>query len=110
MEVVYRRCAGLDVHKDSVTATIQVFEEGEARQVRTKGSRTHWKEVQRLARWLRSSVVECVAMEPTGVYWKPVWNVLEKTIKLVLASPYQIQRTSLSEDRPAGRCLFLRAK
>ncbi len=91
MQVVYRRCGGLDVHKDSITATVLVFEESGERQVRTKEFRTHWKELQRLAQWLRSSLVECVAMESTGVYWKPVWNVLEKTIKLVLANPQQIK-------------------
>jgi transposase len=104
MQVVYRRCAGLDVHKDSITATILVFPEEGERQVRTQEFRTYWKDLQRLAQWLRSSLVECVAMESTGVYWKPVWvsglpvgvccankNVLEKTLKLVLANPYQIK-------------------
>lgn len=91
MQVVYRRCAGLDVHKDSITATILVFEEDKKREVRTKEFRTHWKDLQRLAQWLRSSRVECVARESSGVYWKAVWNVLERTLKLVLANPYQIQ-------------------
>lgn len=91
MQVVYRRCAGLDVHKDSVTATILVFPEEGEREVRTKQFRTYWKDLQRMAQWLRSSLVECVAMESTGVYWKPVWNVLEKTLRLVLANPYQIK-------------------
>ena len=91
MQVVYRRCAGLDVHKDSVTATILVFPEEGEREIRTKEFRTYWKDLQRLGQWLRSSLVECVAMESTGVYWKPVWNVLEKTLRLVLANPYQIK-------------------
>lgn len=91
MQVVYRRCAGLDVHKDSITATVLVFPETGERQVRTQQFRTYWKDLQRLAQWLRSSLVECVAMESTGVYWKPVWNVLEKTLRLVLANPYQIK-------------------
>ena len=91
MQVVYRRCAGLDVHKDSITATVLVFPETGEREVRTQEFRTYWKDLQRLAQWLRSSLVECVAMESTGVYWKPVWNVLEKTLRLVLANPYQIK-------------------
>jgi hypothetical protein len=67
MQVVYRRCAGLDVHKDSITPTILVFAEGAARQVRTKEFRTHWKELQRLAvlaqftcRMCRHGVHRCV--------------------------------------------------
>ncbi len=91
MQVVYRRCCGLDVHKDSITATVLVFHEGAEREVRTQQFGTHWKELQRLAQWLRSSKVEKVAMESTGVYWKPVWNVLERSLSLVLANPYQVK-------------------
>jgi hypothetical protein len=46
MQVVYRRCAGLDVHKDSITATILVFPEEGERQVRTQEFRTYWKDLQ----------------------------------------------------------------
>lgn len=91
MQVVYRRCCGIDVHKDSLTATILVFAEDGQREVRTQVFLTHWKELQRLAQWLRSSKVEKVVMESTSVYWKPVWNVLEKTLSLVLANPFQVK-------------------
>ena len=91
MQVVYRRCCGIDVHKDSVTATILVLHDDREREVRTQQFGTYWKELQRLAQWLRASQVEKVAMESTGVYWKPVWNVLERTLSLVLANPYQVK-------------------
>jgi hypothetical protein len=78
---VYRRCAGLDVHKDSLTATILVFPEKGERAVRTKEFRSYGKDLQRLAPWLRRSLVECVAMESTGVDWKPIGNVREKTLR-----------------------------
>jgi transposase len=91
MQVVYRRCCGIDVHKDSLTATILVFSDGREREVRTQQFGTHWKELQRLAQWLRGSKVEKVARESTGVYWKPVWNVLERTLSLVLANPYEVK-------------------
>jgi transposase len=91
MPVVYRRCGGLDVHKDSITATVLVFGEEGQREVRKKEFGTHWKELQRLGKWLRACRVERVAMESTGVYWKPVWNVLEKSLGLVLANPYQVK-------------------
>lgn len=91
MQVVYRRCGGLDVHKDTITATVLVFGEEGQREVRKKEFGTHWKELQRLGQWLRSSKVERVAMESTGVYWKPVWNVLERTLPMILANPYQVK-------------------
>lgn len=91
MQVVYRRCGGLDVHKDSITATVLVFGEEGQREVRKKEFGTHWKELQRLAQWLRVCRVERVAMESTGVYWKPVWNVLERSLPMVLANPYQVK-------------------
>jgi transposase len=90
MEVVYRRCCGLDVHKDSITACVLVLDGKGQREVRTKEFRTYWKELQRLKLWLYASKVECVAMESTGVYWKPVWNVLEGHFPLLLANPYHM--------------------
>jgi transposase len=91
MQVVYRRCGGLDVHKDSITATVLVFGEDGQREVRKKEFGTHWQQLQRLGQWLRACRVERVAMESTGVYWKPVWNVLERSLPLVLANPYQVK-------------------
>ena len=91
MQVVYRRCGGLDVHKDTITATVLVFGEEGEREVRKKEFGTHWKELQRLGKWLRACRVERVAMESTGVYWKPVWNVLERSLPMVLANPYQVK-------------------
>ena len=68
-----------------------MFSGGGEREVRTQEFATHWKELQRLAQWLRSSKVEKIVMESTGVYWKPVWNVLEKTLSVVLANPQQVK-------------------
>ena len=64
MKVVDRRCCGIDVHKDSVTATILVFGEGQECEVRTRQFGTHGKELQRLAQWLRASQV----LRDGGVY------------------------------------------
>ena len=90
------------MHKDSVTATVLVFEQGKEREKRTQEFGTHWKELQRLAQWLRACQVEKVAMESTGVYWKPVWNVLEKTLSLVLANPHQVKNYAEPEDGRQG--------
>lgn len=91
MQVVYRRCCGLDVHKASITACVLVLGEQGERDVRKKEFGTHLKELIRLKMWLYSSKVEQVAMESTGVYWKPVWNVLEGNFPLLLANPYHMK-------------------
>jgi transposase len=82
LQVVYRRCGGLDVHKDTITATVLVLGEGGQREVRKKEFGTHWKELERLGQWLRASKAEQVAMESTGVYGKPqsgmCWNEVSR--------------------------------
>ena len=72
MEAVLERCCGLDVHKKSVVACV-ITPQG--REIRTFRSMT--KELLELADWLRVKEVSHVAMESTGVYWKPVYNLLE---------------------------------
>ena len=91
MQVVYSRCCGLDVHKDNIAACVLVFDEQGQRQVRKKEFRTYWKDLQRLKLWLYANKVQHVAMESTGVYWKPVWNVLEGHFPLLLANPYHMK-------------------
>lgn len=90
MQVLYARSCGLDVHKDAITACVLVLDEQGQRQVRTKEFRSYWKDLQRLKLWLYSCKVQHVAMESTGVYWKPVWNVLEGHFPLLLANPYHM--------------------
>lgn len=87
MEVVYRRCCGLDVHQASVTACVLAFGQGGKREARKKQFGTDRKSLQQLRLWLYACKVERVAMESTGVYWKPVWNVLEGHFPLLLANP-----------------------
>jgi transposase len=72
MEVVYPRCCGLDVHKKQVVACVLT---GRAKYIETFGTLT--KDLLRLADWLMTHKVTQVAMESSGVYWKPVWNLLE---------------------------------
>jgi len=90
MEVIYERCAGLDVHKDSVVACIRIAEGGRARcAVRTFGTTT--SQLLLLGDWLSSEAVTHVAMESTGVYWRPVWHVLEGQFALVLGNAMHIR-------------------
>jgi transposase len=91
MEVVYERCCGLDVHKESVVACrVAPGPDGAPhKQVRTFGTMT--ADLLELADWLTAAAITHVAMESTGVYWKPIWNLLEGSFELVLANARHIK-------------------
>jgi transposase len=91
MDVVYERCCGLDVHKKTVVACVVSSEpDGSVRkEVRTFGTMTD--ELLALADWLRARGVRHVAMESTGVYWQPIWNLLEDEFALQLANARHVR-------------------
>lgn len=91
MEVIHRRCAGLDVHKATVVACVRLVEDGEVRrEVRTFGTAT--APLLALSAWLAGNGVTHIAMEATGVYWKPVWHILsDGEFELVLANAAHIR-------------------
>jgi transposase len=90
MEVIYTRCAGLDVHKETVVACVRIAEGGTPRQeVQTFPTTTSG--LLALADWLESFGVRQVGMEATGVYWKPVWHILEGHFDLVLANAAHVK-------------------
>jgi transposase len=91
MRVVYERCCGLDVHKTSVVACVlAVGPQGEPRkEVRTFGTMT--ADILALAEWLVGWGCTHVAMESTGVYWKPIWNLLEGSFELLLVNARHIK-------------------
>jgi transposase len=86
MEVLYPHCAGLDVHKETVVACVRHMANGTVtREVRTFGTTT--KDLLALSEWLASQQCTHIAMEATGVYWRPVWQVLsDDDFTLVLAN------------------------
>src|SRR5438876_658647 len=86
LQVIHERCAGLDVHKKTVVAGVLVTEQdGQVRQeVRTFGTTTG--EILAMAEWLKSFQVDSVAMESTGVYWVPIYNLLEESFKLLVVN------------------------
>src|SRR5215813_5107799 len=88
MQVVHEVCCGLDVHKKSVTACV-LWASGRRRQTREFGTFT--KELLELADWLRECGVTHVALESTGVYWKPVWNILEGQFEVLLVNAQHIK-------------------
>jgi hypothetical protein len=91
MEVVYPCCCGLDVHKKSITACVLwAGAKGKSRkEKRSFGTFTH--DLLRLADWLQECGVTHVAMESTGVYWKPVWNILAEQFEVLLVNAQHIK-------------------
>ena len=91
MNVIYAACAGLDVHKKSVTACVWLTPaQGEAtKETRSFGTMT--EDLLALRDWLQSQGVTHVAMESTGVYWKPVYNVLEGGFELLVVNAQHIK-------------------
>ena len=90
MQVLYKSCAGLDVHKDVIVACARVGS-GRKTQRSTESFPTHTAGLLALSEWLTSRGCTHVAMEATGVYWKPVWHILEGTFELVLANASHIR-------------------
>jgi transposase len=92
MDILYRCCAGLDVHKKTVVACVRrVDAAGPARQeIRTFGTMTC--NLLALSDWLVEQGVEQVAMESTGVYWKPVFNILESRLAVMLVNAQHIKQ------------------
>jgi transposase len=87
MEVVYERCCGMDVHKDKIVACVMV---GRKRETRTFGTMTD--DLLQLIDWIKEQKCECVAMESTGVYWKPIYNLLElEEIKTLVVNAQHIK-------------------
>jgi len=85
MDLLYQRSEGLDVHPRSVSTCARVVSEGRvSHEVRTFGTST--RELSELANWLSALGCTHVAMESTGVYWKPAWHALEGRFELVLAN------------------------
>ena len=91
MEVVYPCCCGLDVHKKRITACVLWAEaKGKSRKEKRRfGTFTH--DLLQLADWLGECGVTHVAMESTGVYWKPVWNILAEQFEVLLVNAQHIK-------------------
>jgi transposase len=98
MELIHARCAGLDVHKDSVVACVRIQQDDRVRhEVRTFGTTT--SALMDLAGWLRDNGSAQAVLESTGIYWKPVWHVLVGAgLKLVLANAEHVGRNDSSRS------------
>jgi transposase len=91
MEVLYPHCAGLDVHKDSVVACVRHMMDSKVT-TDVKTFKTTTEELMALAEWLSAEGCTHIAMEATGVYWKPVWHILsDGEFELVLANAAHVK-------------------
>lgn len=92
MDVIVDRCAGLDVHKKTVMACVRTPDGAGGRHQELREFRTFSRDLIRLREWLVDQDVSQVAMEATGVFWKPVWYLLEgASFELLLANARHVK-------------------
>lgn len=91
MQVVYERCCGLDVHKKTVVACAVVPDAAGQPQKETQTFDTLTENLRELAAWLQAKQVTCVAMESTGVYWKPVYNLLDGHFEILVVNAEHVK-------------------
>lgn len=91
MEILHPRCAGLDVHKKVVVATVLVYDEHGRLIKETRSFETMTASLLALSNWLTGYSVTHVAMESTGEYWKPIYNILEENFEVLLVNAQHIK-------------------
>ena len=90
MQVLYQRCCGIDLHKKMIVACLLMCTaQGVQKEIQTFG--TMLQDLYRFRDWLKANACEAVAMESTGVFWKPIWNVLEGEMELLLVNAQHIK-------------------
>ena len=91
MDVIYPRCCGLDVHKREVVACVVITDPAGRPRKAIQVFGTMTPDILALADWLAAQEVTHVAMESTGVYWKPIWNLLEEQFVLLLVNARHVK-------------------
>lgn len=102
MQVLYERCCGLDVHKKTVVACVMITSlDGQVhQQVRTFGTTT--ADLLALADWLASFQVSHVAMESTGIFWRPIFNLLEAERTIILVNAQHMKAVDFPQNGRQG--------
>ena len=95
METIVRRAGALDVHKAQVTACVRVPVRGRGRVQEVAEFKTTVAGLLALRDWLQAHRVTQVAMEATGVYWKPVWAILEDEFDCLLVNARHVKQVAL---------------
>jgi transposase len=91
MEAIIQRCCGIDVHKKTIVACLMVGTADEKPQKTIKTFSTMTRDLLACKDWLESEGCTYVAMERSGVYWKPVFNILEDSMEVILANARHIK-------------------
>jgi transposase len=86
MYVLYPRCSGLDVHKRFVVACLSIVQANGHRHKEVRQFSTMTNEIVAMKEWLQASGCSHIAIESTGVYWKPIFHVLEGAFEIVLVN------------------------
>jgi len=105
-EVYYERCAGIDVHKNLLVVCLRI---GRKTEVREFGTRTH--EIREIVAWLKAGGCQMAAMESTGSYWKPLYNIFEQDgLPAMVCNAYHIKnvpgrKTDVNDAQWIAKCL-----
>src|SRR6267378_5654842 len=91
LEVKVERCAGIDVGKKFLAVCVMTGPANRKPVTEVRRFGTSVQELERLRVWLQQSECKEAVMESTGSYWKPVFNILEGSIKIILANPEQVK-------------------
>jgi len=92
VKVNHRRCCGIDVHKNSVTVWVLPVAGQPLMEIKRRKFPTFTRDLKQLRAWLKNCQVTEVAMESTGQYWRPLWNLLEgEFAQLILVNPQHIK-------------------
>lgn len=108
LKIVYPICCGMDVHKSFLVACIASINEQGVTTYKGKRFCTFTGDLRRCATWLGENNCKDVCMEPTGMYWLPIYNILEHARNIVLAPPQVRQGYPGKENRQKGRPSGLR--
>jgi transposase len=92
MDVIYRCCAGLDVHKQTVEGAVRRMEPDGRVQVEIRQFGTMTDDLLEMVEWLKAQGVTPVAMESTGVFWKPIYNILEGHFTVLLVNAHPVKQ------------------
>lgn len=107
MKPILESCCGMDVHRDNVTACIAQgpFDKAEEELI-VREFPTMTSDIKELSTWLKEHNVKTVAMESTGIYWKPIFNILEEGFEVILANAKQVKNVpGLKTDKKDARWL-----
>ena len=99
MRPILRSCCGIDVHKSMIKACIAKGPLNKPPKIEIRTYSTMTSDLENLNEWLKENKVEAVAMESTGVYWKPIFNILESDFPRVYREPQIPQKSSWKKDR-----------